>query len=223
MIMQYCIFDNMNQCNEQEIARLLPLVSDQRRQQALAYKHLFGQFCCLKSYELLLQLLASSGFQTPDAGFSTPDTGFRTPDAGFSTPDTGCWTPDAGRPTFLYNEYGAPRLEHGPCFSISHCKNAIAVAISETPIGIDIEHIRIARPELVERTMNEAEQQQIWESDQPNVAFTRLWTRKEAVLKLQGTGIIGDIKNTLVALDNIDLQTKVNIDKQYAYTLAILR
>ncbi len=209
MIMQYCIFDNMNQCNEQEIARLLPLVSDQRRQQALAYKHLFGQFCCLKSYELLLQLLASSGFRTPDAGFSTPD--------------TGCWTPDAGCPTFLYNEYGAPRLEHGPCFSISHCKNAIAVAISETPIGIDIEHIRIARPELVERTMNEAEQQQIWESDQPNIAFTRLWTRKEAVLKLQGTGIIGDIKNTLVALDNIDLQTKVNIDKQYAYTLAILR
>ena len=194
MIMQYCIFDNMNQCNEQEIARLLPLVSDQRRQQALAYKHLFGQFCCLKSYELLLQLLASSGFRTPDAG----------------------------RPTFLYNEYGAPRLEHGPCFSISHCKNAIAVAISETPIGIDVEHIRIARPELVERTMNEAEQQQIWESDQPNVAFTRLWTQKEAVLKMQGTGIlsIDGMKNTLVALEHVDLQTKVHIDKQYAYTLA---
>lgn len=199
----------MTQCNEQEIARLLPLVSDQRRQQALAYKHLFGQFCCLKSYELLLPLLAATGFRTPATGKDTPDNGHR--------------LLDAGRPTFLYNEYGAPRLEHGPCFSISHCKNAIAVAISETPIGIDIEHIRIARPELVERTMNEAEQQQIWESDQPNIAFTRLWTRKEAVLKLQGTGIIGDIKNTLVALDNIDLQTKVNIDKQYAYTLAILR
>ena len=187
----------MTQCNEQEIARLLPLVSDQRREQALGYKHLFGQFCCLKSYKLLMQLLASSGSQTPDAGF----------------------------PLFLYNEHGAPRLEHGPCFSISHCKHGIAVAIGENPIGIDIEHIRTAKPELVAHTMNQQEQTQIWESASPDVTFTALWTKKEAVLKMRGTGItsIDAIKNTLVALEHVDLQTKVNIDKQYAYTLAVLR
>ena len=198
----------MTQCNEQEIARLLPLVSEQRRQQALGYKHLFGQFCCLKSYEMLMQLLASSGFRTPDAGFSTPDTGRQTPDTGF--------------PLFLYNEHGAPRLEHGPCFSISHCKHGIAVAISEKPIGIDIEYLREAKPELVARTMNEEEQAKIWAAESPNIAFTQLWTQKEAVLKMQGTGItsIDGMKNTLVALDNINLQTKVNINKQYAYTLA---
>ena len=195
--MTYCLFDDMTQCTEQEVARLLPLVSDQRRQQALAYKHLFGQFCCLKSYELLMQLLVSSGF----------------------------WTPDTGFPTFLYNEHGAPRLEQGPCFSISHCKHAIAVAISEKPVGIDIEHIRTAKPELVARTMNEQEQNVICSAPSPDVAFTRLWTQKEAVLKMQGTGIlsIDGMKNTLVAIENIDLQTKVNIEKQYAYTLAVLR
>ena len=198
----------MTQCNEQEIARLLPLVSNQRRDQALGYKHLFGQFCCLKSYELLIQLLASSGSQTPEAGFSTPDTGRRTPEAGF--------------PLFLYNEHGAPRLEQGPYFSISHCKHAIAVAISEKPIGIDIEHVRAAKPELVERTMNEQEQNEIWAAASPDIAFTHLWTQKEAVLKMQGTGIlsIDGMKNTLVALEHVDLQTKVHIDKQYAYTLA---
>ena len=195
--MTYCLFDDMTQCTEQEVARLLPLVSAQRRQQALAYKHLFGQFCCLKSYELLVQLLVSSGL----------------------------WTPDTGFPTFLYNEHGAPRLEQGPCFSISHCKHAIAVAISEKPVGIDIEHIRTAKPELVARTMNEQEQNVIWSAPSPDVAFTRLWTQKEAVLKMQGTGIlsIDGMKNTLVAIENIDLQTKVNIEKQYAYTLAVLR
>ena len=195
--MTYCLFDDMTQCTEQEVARLLPLVSAQRRQQALAYKHLFGQFCCLKSYELLMQLLVSSGF----------------------------WTPDTGFPTFLYNEHGAPRLEQGPCFSISHCKHAIAVAISEKPVGIDIEHIRTAKPELVARTMNEQEQNVICSAPSPDVAFTRLWTQKEAVLKMQGTGIlsIDGMKNTLVAIENIDLQTKVNIEKQYAYTLAVLR
>ena len=190
--MQYRIFDDMNQCNEQEIARLLLLASDQRREQAVAYKHLMGQFCCLKSYELLLQILAS-----------TPYTIHPTP-------------------TFLYNEHGQPRLENGPCFSISHCKNAIAVAIGENPIGIDIEHLRAAKTGLVERTMNLQEQQQIWQAENPDWAFTQLWTQKEAVLKMQGTGItsIDGIKNTLVALENIDLQTKVNMDKQYAYTLA---
>ena len=183
----------MTQCNEQEIARLLPLVSDQRREQALAYKHLFGQFCCLKSYELLMQLLASSGFRTPDTGL----------------------------PLFLYNDYGAPRLEQGPCFSISHCKHAIAVAISEKPIGIDIEHIRAAKPELVTRTMNEKEQAEIWAATSPDIAFTCLWTKKEAVLKMQGTGItsIDGIKNTLVSTEHVDLLTKLKIDKQYAYTL----
>ena len=193
--MTYCLFDDMTQCTEQEVARLLPLVSDQRRQQALAYKHLFGQFCCLKSYELLMQLFAS-----------TPYTLHHTP-------------------SFLYNEHGAPRLEQGPCFSISHCKHAVAVAISEKPVGIDIEHIRTAKPELVARTMNEQEQNVIWSAPSPDVAFTRLWTQKEAVLKMQGTGIlsIDGMKNTLVAIENIDLQTKVNIEKQYAYTLAVLR
>ena len=209
--MTYRIFDDMTQCTEQEVARLLPLVSDQRRQQALAYKHLFGQFCCLKSYELLMQLLASSGFWTLDAGFSTPDTDRQMPDSDL--------------PLFHYNDYGAPRLEHGPCFSISHCKHGIAVAIGENPIGIDIEHIRTAKPKLVARTMNEKEQAEIWAAASPDIAFTRLWTQKEAVLKLQGTGIlsIDGIKNTLVAIEHVDLQTKVNIDKQHAYTLAILR
>ena len=194
--MQYLIFDDMKQCTEQEVARLLPLVSEQRRQQALGYKHLFGQFCCLKSYEMLMQLLNPNLY-------------------------TLHFTPY----TFLYNEYGQPRIEGGPCFSISHCQHGIAVAIGEKPIGIDIEHIRTAKPELVARTMNEKEQAEIWAATSPDIAFTCLWTKKEAVLKMQGTGItsIDGIKNTLVSTEHVDLLTKVNIDKQYAYTLAILR
>ena len=190
--MQYLIFDDMKQCTEQEVARLLPLVSEQRRQQALGYKHLFGQFCCLKSYEMLMQLLNPNLY-------------------------TLHFTPY----TFLYNEYGQPRIEGGPCFSISHCQHGIAVAISEKPIGIDIEHIRTAKPELVARTMNEKEQAEIWADTSPDIAFTCLWTKKEAVLKMQGTGItsIDGIKNTLVSTEHVELLTKVNIDKQYAYTL----
>jgi 4'-phosphopantetheinyl transferase len=196
--MLFRIFDDMAQCTESEVTRLLPLVSDQRREQALSYKHLFGQFCCLKSYELLQKLLTAEEYH------SFP---FRE---------------GVGVGSFLYNQYSAPSIDGGPYFSISHCKHGIAVAVSETPIGIDIEHIRTAKPELVAHTMNQQEQTQIWESASPDVTFTALWTKKEAVLKMRGTGIISmdAIKNTLVALEHVDLQTKVNINKQYAYTLA---
>ena len=187
--MQITIFDHMNECTEPEVARLLNRVSPQRREQALRYKHLFGQYCCLKSYELLLQLLA----YPPYTLHSTP--------------------------IFLYNEYGKPYLENGPYFSISHCKHAIAVAVSEMPIGIDIEHIRTAKHDLVAHTMNEDEQAQIWTAESPDIAFTCLWTQKEAVVKMRGTGIISDIKNTLADIHGIDIQTKVVMEKKYVYSL----
>ena len=58
--MQIEIFDNMAQCTEAEVQRMLPLVSTQRREQALRYKHTFGQFCCLKSWLMLEGLLKTS-------------------------------------------------------------------------------------------------------------------------------------------------------------------
>lgn len=194
MPMQISIFDDMTQCTEQEVARLLDVVSVQRREQAMAYKHLFGQFCCLKSYEMLLHLLASR------------------------------FSPNSlspHLPTFLYNEYGQPRIEGGPHFSISHCKHGIAVAVSERPIGVDIEHIRTVKSDLIARTMNKEERAKILAAESPDIAFTCFWTQKEAVLKMRGTGIIDDIKNTLVALDNIDLRTKVDIEKQYVVSICL--
>ena len=46
----------MVECTDQEVQRMLPLVSEQRREQALRYKHTLGQFCCLKSWLMLKEL-----------------------------------------------------------------------------------------------------------------------------------------------------------------------
>jgi 4'-phosphopantetheinyl transferase len=145
----------MDQCTESEVQHLLPLVSAQRRDQALRYKHLHGRFCCLKSWMMLKGLLEQNGYNQTDLDL------------------------------FLYNPQGKPYLANGPYFSISHCKAGIAVAVDDQPIGIDIESIRHADHELITRTMNADEQQHI-HSDRD---FTRFWTRKEAVVKAQGTGI----------------------------------
>ena len=184
----------MTQCSEQEVARLLPLVSAQRREQALRYKHTFGQYCCLQSYKMLCELLAE-------------------------------WSrvhqlPINQQPIFLYNDYGAPYIEGGPHFSISHCKRGIAVAVSENPIGIDIESIRSFKPELMRKTMNEDEQLRITSSAIPEVEFIRFWTQKEALLKLQGTGIISDLHHVLAHTNDISWTEMINQEKGYICTIA---
>ena len=150
--MRVSIFDDMSQCTESDVARLLPVVNQQRREQALRYKHLFGQWACLKSWEML--------------GIDKE---------------------------WQYNEYGKPFIAGGPEFSISHCKNGIAVATDTQPIGIDIESIRHADEALVARTMNDEERKRI----HSDADFIRLWTRKEAYLKYLGTGIIDDLHHVL--------------------------
>ena len=155
--MQVLVFDDMTQCTEAEVQRMLPLVSAQRREQAMKYKHVFGQFCCLKSWVMLKEGLAVMGYGLRD---------------------------------FEYNEHGKPFIEGGPYFSISHCKEGIAVAINDTQIGIDIEAIRHADEDLIARTMNEEERLQVTGYGVPDRMFTRLWTQKEAIVKAEGTGIL---------------------------------
>ena len=197
--MLYKIFSDMTECSEQEVARLLPLVSEQRREQALSYKHLFGQYCCLKSYEMLQQLLT---YSAASCRRSRPLNVHPTP-------------------IFLYNEHGAPFLADGPYFSISHCKQGIAVVVSDSPVGIDIEGIRQVDEGLVRKTMNIEEQAQIQASAAPDREFIRLWTRKEAYVKLQGTGIISDMHAILVNTERVEWQEHCNIEKGYICTIAI--
>ncbi len=61
--MKVVVFDRMEECTEKEVQRMLPLVSAQRREQALKYKHTFGQYCCLKSWLMLQEEMKSFNFQ----------------------------------------------------------------------------------------------------------------------------------------------------------------
>lgn len=101
-------------------------------------------------------------------------------------------------PDFEYNKHGKPFLKNynGIYFSISHCSNAVAVAISEKPIGIDIEGLRNVKGSLIDFVCNDEEKKVVSES--PNgEAFFKLWTQKEAVFKCVGTGITDEIKDIL--------------------------
>ena len=185
--MRMLICDNMALCTDAEVQRLMPLVSAQRRETALRYKHTFGQWATLQSWMMLREL-------------GLPDLPWE------------------------YNEFGKPFLPDGPYFSLSHCKTGIAVATDTQPIGIDIESYRDVSPELIEHTMNQAEQDKINASDDPIKTFIELWTRKEAYVKYLGTGIAGLPGNPRQYLDNTaDVRLVTTTTKNYAYSICTKR
>ena len=105
-----------------------------------------------------------------------------------------CRLLDGEHPRLEHDEKGAPYLPEHPelSVSISHCRKAVAVAVSEKyRIGIDIESRRKVSPSLMERVCTDDELAKIRSSADPTMTFLRFWTRKEAVLKMQGTGIRG--------------------------------
>ena len=162
-------------------------ISPQRREQALKFKHEQGQRLCVLAYQLLKQGLREEYGITEN-------------------------------PLFEYNEHGKPSIVGHPdiFFNLSHCKEAAACVVSDRPVGIDVESIREYKESLARYTMSDTELEQILSAEHPDVAFIRLWTMKEATLKLIGTGISNDLKTVL----DTSLYKYTTVERQrYIYTV----
>lgn len=166
----------------------LPLLSEQRREQALKFKHEQGRKTCAAAYLLLCEGLRK------EYGITE-------------------------KPVFEYGEHGKPFIIGHPeiHFNMSHCREAAVCVISSRPVGVDVESIREYKDSLVRYTMNEAEIAQITQSSRPEETFTRLWTMKEAVLKLSGEGLRNDMKTVLTGRERIE--TVVNTERGYVYSV----
>ena len=89
---------------------------------------------------------------------------------------------------------GQPALVNVPLqFSLSHSGDLAACALSDRPVGLDLEREGRYRESLLRRCFSPEEQKWIGENKEPGAAFTRLWTGKESILKLRGTGIREDL------------------------------
>lgn len=103
---------------------------------------------------------------------------------------------------FSVTESGKPYCKShlGIHFSLSHSEDFLALAVGDKEIGIDIEKIREAKEKLIKRVCCENEKQKIFSSENPDKAFTEIWTKKEAYLKALGTGI----DRELTSIDTTD-------------------
>ena len=106
---------------------------------------------------------------------------------------------------FEIGEHGKPSLRNHPevCFNISHCSHAVACIVDTVPVGIDIECRGRYKRSLAAYCMSSSEVEWITEhgddaaNTESDLRFTTLWTKKEALLKLIGTGICDDVKTVL--------------------------
>lgn len=86
-------------------------------------------------------------------------------------------------------------------WNLSHTRGAAAVALSDAPVGVDIEAAAPLRPAVLERAFSKRERQYVlFDPDGRDIRFFEIWTRKEAFLKRSGRGLSGGL-HTLEVLD----------------------
>lgn len=88
-------------------------------------------------------------------------------------------------------EHGKPYFSNGQGlhFSLSYTKDAAVMAFASQPIGIDIEKIRPHRMRLGKNLGTPHELSILRAAPDDLTLFYTFWTRKEAWLKLTGTGL----------------------------------
>ena len=80
-------------------------------------------------------------------------------------------------------------------FSLSHSGSFAACALSDAPVGIDLERRVRMRDALLRRSFSPEEQALIREHADPSLLFTRLWTGKESCVKATGQGILFPLRD----------------------------
>lgn len=166
----YRIVDNIEKVTGEALMHEISLLPQWRQEVVMRYKFESGRRESALAFRLLQQMVSEH-----DASI------------------------DASRLEFETNEHGKPflRSHSGVFFNLSHCKLAVACAVSDEPVGIDVECTGRYKHDLAAYCMSPEEVQWIESGDDADKRFTLLWTKKEALLKLVGTGITDDVKTIL--------------------------
>lgn len=91
----------------------------------------------------------------------------------------------------IFNDNGAPILEGDKSLyvSLSHSENMVAAAVSDLPVGIDVEKIREISQKTASKVCSADEVSFVLVGDRAD--FFRVWTLKEAYVKAIGTDFCG--------------------------------
>lgn len=123
-----------------------------------------------------------------------------------------------------YDSQGKPYIREMPqlFLSISHCRMAVMAAVADVPVGCDVEEIALGEAVVnglvAEYCYSAAEKLLISNSDNPVAEFTRIWTVKEALYKMDN-GL--SIETLDTAWDMPGCLIKTDVASGYVATLAL--
>jgi len=187
--MRYGVFVN-DDLEALDLARVLDAVSPERRAYALGYRFERDRRLSVAVYLLLREALEK------------------------------CFGL-CGNPRLARGANGKPFLPEHPevHFNLSHCPKAAACVVSDRPVGIDVEEIAPLDWDVARRVLSDAELADVRAADEPEVAFARYWTRKEAFVKMTGEGIDDDhLPELLLRATDCSFETSVNRARGYVLT-----
>ena len=88
-------------------------------------------------------------------------------------------------------EKGKPSVENIN-YNVSHSGNLVICAVSDRPVGCDVELVRAVKQNVADKYFSESEKA---------MPFFKIWTAKESYLKMTGEGIADDLKNIEIVFD----------------------
>ena len=133
-----------------------------------------------------------------------------------------------GIPSFAVEQTpaGKPYLPEYPdfCFSLSHSGSWVAIAWGSSPVGIDVERLRMdsGKEQIARQFFHPDEQAYLFEKNADfEKRFFQIWTMKESYLKYLGTGIDRSLSSFCV-LDLPELRFHCSFLPDAAMTLCCL-
>jgi 4'-phosphopantetheinyl transferase len=105
-------------------------------------------------------------------------------------------------PVFARDEYGKPFLKNYSQvhFNLSHSEKYVACAVSDSPVGVDIEHIHDIDLTIAQHYFFGSEYHQIQNSNNKQETFFEFWVLKESYMKMTGRGFQLDLDEFAIAI-----------------------
>lgn len=104
-------------------------------------------------------------------------------------------------PEIVRNSFGKPYFQDGDLhFNVSHSGEYLAIAFSESPVGIDIQKEKTIREGMYRKVVQPMERQLIGTERQKD--FLRLWALKESFVKAEGKGLVISMKDYYFEKEN---------------------
>ena len=109
-------------------------------------------------------------------------------------------------PEIRRGPWGKPWFPERPDlhFNLSHSGGLLLCALSDRPVGVDIEQLRPRSRALLERSLTPEELEWCQQAEDPWPRFYTLWTRRESACKQTGRGLTFPVRAITVPLPPAD-------------------